>query len=69
MSEDRDLRQDGSLTDPVVPDSGKQDRNRKKRKTARAAASFIVTGILLAVLIVLSVNIGSLKVGTLSKHR
>ena len=62
MSEDRDLRQDGSLTDPVVPDSGKQDRSRKKRKTARAAATFIITGILLAVLIVLSVNIGSLKV-------
>ena len=62
MSEDRDLRQNGSLTDPVVPDSGKQDRNRKKQKTARAAASFIITGILLAVLIVLSVNIGSLKV-------
>lgn len=62
MSEDRELRQDGSLTDPMVSDSGKQDRNRKKRKTARAAASFIITGILLAVLIVLSVNIGSLKV-------
>ena len=35
MSEDRDLRQDGSLTDPVVPDPGKQDRNRKKRKNRK----------------------------------
>ena len=62
MSEDRDLRQDGSLTASAAPDPGKQDRNRKKRKTARTAASFFITGILLAVLIVLSVNIGSLKV-------
>ena len=62
MSEDRDLRQDGSLTASAAPDPGKQDRNRKKRKTARAAASFLITGILLAVLVVLSVNIGSLKV-------
>lgn len=42
MSEDRELRQDGGLTDPTVPDAGKedpgkQDRSRKKQKTARAA--------------------------------
>ena len=43
-------------------ESCRQDQNRKKRKTARTAASFFITGILLAVLIVLSVNIGSLKV-------
>ena len=49
MSEDRE-------------ESGRQDQSRKKRKTARAAASFIVTGILLVLLIVVSVNIGSLKV-------
>ena len=69
MSEDKDLRQDGGLTYPAVfdgrveqEDFGRQDRSRKKRKTARAAVSFFVTGILLAVLILLSVNIGSLKV-------
>ena len=49
MSEDRE-------------ESGRQDQSRKKRKTARAAASFIVTGVLLVLLIVVSVNIGSLKV-------
>ena len=43
-------------------ESGRQDRSRKKKKTARAAASFLITGILLMILIVLSVNIGSLKV-------
>ena len=42
MSEDRELRQDGSLTDPQDPDPGKQDRNRKKRNTARAAVSFMI---------------------------
>lgn len=51
MSEDRE-------------ESGRQDQSRKKRKTARAAASFIVTGVLLVLLIVVSVNIGSLKVST-----
>ena len=38
MSEDRELRQNGGLTDPTAPDAGKedpgkQDRSRKKQKT------------------------------------
>lgn len=49
MSEDKDLRQDGGLTYPAVfdgrveqEDFGRQDRSRKKRKTARAAVSFLL---------------------------
>ena len=30
-------------------ESGRQDRGRKKKKTARAAASFLITGILLII--------------------
>lgn len=40
----------------------RQDSARKKRKTARAALSFIVMAVLLAALFFAAVNIGSLKV-------
>ena len=43
-------------------DIRKMDQSRKKKKTARAALSFIIMAVLLVVLIFASVNIGSLQV-------
>ena len=43
-------------------DIRKMDKSRKKKKTARAALSFIIMAVLLVVLIFASVNIGSLQV-------
>ena len=38
------------------------DQSRKKKKTARAALSFLILGVLLAALVFASINIGSLQV-------
>ena len=43
-------------------DIRKMDQSRKKKKTARAALSFIIMAVLLVVLLFASVNIGSLQV-------
>ena len=43
-------------------DIRKMDKSRKKKKTARAALSFIIMAVLLVVLIFASVNFGSLQV-------
>lgn len=61
MSEEKNVREDSPLTsDPE--DIRKMDKSRKKKKTARAALSFIIMAVLLVVLIFASVNIGSLQV-------
>ena len=61
MSEEKNVREDSPLTsDPE--DIRKMDMSRKKKKTARAALSFIIMAVLLVVLIFASVNIGSLQV-------
>ena len=45
-----------------LPSTEEQDKNRRKRKTARAALSFGIMALLLAILFLAAVNIGSLKV-------
>ena len=45
-----------------VPSTEEQDKNRRKRKTARAALSFGIMALLLVILFFAAVNIGSLKV-------
>ena len=50
MSEEKNVREDSPLTsDPE--DIRKMDMSRKKKKTARAALSFIIMSVLLVVLI------------------
>ena len=47
----------------TVPEEARRmDQSRKKKKTARAALSFIILGVLLAALVFASINIGSLQV-------
>lgn len=47
----------------TVPEEARRmDQSRKKKKTARAALSFIILGALLAALVFASINIGSLQV-------
>lgn len=47
----------------TVPEEARRmDQSRKKKRTARAALSFIVLGVLLAALVFASINIGSLQV-------
>lgn len=47
----------------TVPEEARRmDQSRKKKKTARAAHSFIILGVLLAALVFASINIGSLQV-------
>ena len=45
-----------------IPSAEEQDKNRRKRKTARAALSFGIMVLLLVILFFAAVNIGSLKV-------
>lgn len=47
----------------TVPEEARRmDQSRQKKKTARAALSFLILGVLLAALVFASVNIGSLQV-------
>lgn len=47
----------------TVPEEARRmDQSRQKKKTARAALSFIILGVLLAALVFASINIGSLQV-------
>ena len=47
----------------TVPEEARRmDQSRQKKKTARAAISFIILGVLLAALVFASINIGSLQV-------
>ena len=47
----------------TVPEEARRmDQSRKKKKTARAALSFLILGVLLAALVFASINIGSLQV-------
>ena len=46
----------------VSEEARRMDQSRKKKKTARAALSFIILGVLLAALVFASINIGSLQV-------
>ena len=47
----------------TVPEEARwMDQSRQKKKTARAALSFIILGVLLAALVFASINIGSLQV-------
>ena len=47
----------------TVPEEARRmDQSRQKKKTARAALSFLILGVLLAALVFASINIGSLQV-------
>ena len=47
----------------TVPEEARRmDQSRQKKKTARAALSFVILGVLLAALVFASINIGSLQV-------
>lgn len=47
----------------TVPEEARRmDKSRQKKKTARAALSFVILGVLLAALVFASINIGSLQV-------
>ena len=47
----------------TVPEEARRmDQSRQKKKTARAAISFLILGVLLAALVFASINIGSLQV-------
>ena len=47
----------------TVPEEARRmDQSRQKKKTARAAISFVILGVLLAALVFASINIGSLQV-------
>lgn len=46
----------------VSEEARRMDQSRKKKKTASAALSFIILGVLLAALVFASINIGSLQV-------
>lgn len=51
---------EGKMT--VPEEARRMDQSRQKKKTARAALSFVILGVLLAALVFASINIGSLQV-------